>query len=220
VKTADGRETRWGAVVRSASPAFLTASGWSALHAHGIRTIIDLTNDGECWPDAAPRPGDIATVKIPLDPVDDTEFWDYWSQGLHGTPLYYRPYLDRYPERTARVASAIAHAEPGGVFVHCRTGRDRTGVITLLLLSFAGVAPEEIADDHARSHERLRPMFDRLGVADQEPMINAALENRGTTPRETLLATLDAFDAVEHLRLGGLGDNTVRALRTRLLATE
>jgi hypothetical protein len=37
-RAADGRETRWGAVVRSDSPERLTVAGWSALQAHGIRT--------------------------------------------------------------------------------------------------------------------------------------------------------------------------------------
>ena len=44
--TSDGRMTRWGAVVRSDTPARLTATGWSALYAYGIRTIITLRTDG------------------------------------------------------------------------------------------------------------------------------------------------------------------------------
>jgi hypothetical protein len=45
LRAAHGRETRSGAVVRGDSVDRLTATGWSALLEHGIRTIIDLRND-------------------------------------------------------------------------------------------------------------------------------------------------------------------------------
>jgi hypothetical protein len=46
LRTWNGRMTRWGAVVRSDTPAKLTAAGWSALYAYGIRTIISLRTYG------------------------------------------------------------------------------------------------------------------------------------------------------------------------------
>jgi protein-tyrosine phosphatase len=42
LNTSDGRQTRWGAVVRSDTPAKLTAAGWAALYAHDVRTVISL----------------------------------------------------------------------------------------------------------------------------------------------------------------------------------
>jgi hypothetical protein len=65
----------------------LTVTGWAALAAYGIRTIIDLRNDDEGKDDSAPRPTDVTTVHLPLDDLDDSEFWDYWGMGLPGTPL-------------------------------------------------------------------------------------------------------------------------------------
>jgi hypothetical protein len=47
LSTTDGRTTRWGAVARSERLDELTAAGWSALEAHGIRTIVDLRNHDE-----------------------------------------------------------------------------------------------------------------------------------------------------------------------------
>lgn len=218
LRTADGREIRWGALVRSASPAFLTEAGWAQLWEHGVRTVIDLTTEGELGPDLAPRPAELRTVRLPLDPTDDVEFWSHWGKGLHGTPLYHRPFLDRFPQLTARVAAAVAHAEPGGVLVHCSAGRDRTGIITLVLLRLAGVAVDDIVAEHLMSHESLRPMFARLGKPDQQPIIEAVLAEHGTTPEEALRRTLAGFDAESHLRSGGLTDDDVTALHDRLVA--
>ena len=57
LRTADGRRTRRGAAVRVDGLNRLTATGWAALWAHGVRTVIDLRNDDELvsWPDSTPR---------------------------------------------------------------------------------------------------------------------------------------------------------------------
>ncbi|NLU66852.1 tyrosine-protein phosphatase [Streptomyces sp. HNM0574] len=216
IPTRDGGALRTGALVRSDAVDRLTRRGWEALWAHGVRTVIDLRNDDELRPDAAPRPSALTTLHLPLDGVEDREFWDHWGDGRHGTPLYYRPFLDRFPERTARVAEAVAHAEPGGVLFHCRIGRDRTGLIALLLLLLAGAGPEAVAEDFERSTGRLAAYFAAQGVPDQAPDVAAALRRAGTTAREQILALATDFDAAAHLRQGGLDEHTLRALRARL----
>ncbi len=160
LRTGDGRETRWGAIVRADSLDHLTPSGWSALQAYGIRTVVDLRNDTEIPTDTGPRPTGLATVHVPLDDVEDTAFWQYcWDNDLDGSPLYYQPFLDRKAERCAAALAAIAQAAPGGVVFHCGIGRDRTGLISLLLLALVGVEPEEIAADYELSNARLGPAW-------------------------------------------------------------
>ena len=85
LSTCDGRATRWGAVVRSDNPFKLTAAGWSALHAHGIRTIVSLRSDGrtEDVPDTAPRPSDLTTVQVAVEYLTDAAFVQQWvASGL------------------------------------------------------------------------------------------------------------------------------------------
>jgi protein-tyrosine phosphatase len=200
---AGGRTTRWGAVVRGDAPDRLGDEGWAALRAHGIRTIVDLRNDDERPGEASGRPGDLTTVHLPLDGVEDTAFWDRWASGPQfGTPLYYRPHLDRFPERSARVIAAVARAEPGGVLVHCVGGRDRTGQIAMLLLALAGVDPEEIAADYALSPATEADDF---------------LGGEGTSARELIVSTLAGLDVAAQLRRGGLAEAELAAVRARLV---
>lgn len=49
---------------------------------------------------------------------------------------------------------AIAGAEPG-VLIHCAAGRDRTGLISTILLANAGVSPEDIFGDYASSVQEM-----------------------------------------------------------------
>lgn len=168
LRTTDGRETRWGRVVRADALDGLTAAGWAALSAYGVGTVIDLRNDDELSADVAPRPASVRTLRLPLDGSEDREFWNIWDSGPQfGTPLYYRPHLERFPERSAAVIAAIARAEPGGVAFHCGGGRDRAGQVTMLLLALVGVAPDDIATDYALSAERLPARYAARGEEDQ-----------------------------------------------------
>jgi hypothetical protein len=213
-----GGATRWGAIVRSDSMQNLEARGWEEVEAHGIRTVIDLRNEGEIGPDVAPRPASIETVNIPLDVTEDREFWDVWENGPQfATPLYYRPHLERFPERSAAVLRTIATAPPGGVAFHCQGGRDRAGQISMLVLALAGVEAEAIAADYTLSDERLRPLYLSRGDEDEAPKIAAFLRDRGTTATELIVELLAGFDVEAALRGAGLGEADLVALRGRLL---
>jgi hypothetical protein len=217
--TADGGVTRRGALVRSDALDKLTAAGWTALAGHGVRTIVDLRNPDERGPDAAPRPPSVTTIHLPLDVAEDREFWDVWQHGPQfGTPLYYRPHLERFPRRNAEVVAAIARAAPGGVVFHCQGGRDRAGQVALLVLTLAGVEPEAIAADYALSEERLRVTYAARGEPDPAPSLNGYLAQQGTTARRALLEVLDGLDLRAHLGAAGLSAGDVAALRRRLLA--
>jgi hypothetical protein len=192
-----GRTTRWRSLVRADSLDDLTPHGWAQVEAHGIRTIIDLRNDDERR-NLGARPASIDTIHIPLDGVDDREFWHGWASGPQfGTPLYYLPHLERFPERSAAVLSAIACARPGGVIFHCMGGRDRTGQIAMLVLAFCGASADTIAADYALSAGRLRALYVDRGEPDQAPILEAYLADRGETVRNVIARTLATFDFEE-----------------------
>ena len=202
------RELGRGAIVRADALDRLSAAGWAALEAHGVRTVIDLRNDDEVGADLAPRPPGLTTLHLPLDGVEDTEFWKDWhGRPEFGTPIYYRPFLDHFPERTAAVFTAIARAEPGGVAVHCGIGRDRTGLIAILLLALAGADADEIAADYALSEARVP--FGQVGTF---------YEDRGITPAGVIAELLAGLDVEAYLRGAGVSEADLAAIRGRLLS--
>lgn len=217
--TASGRVTRFGALIRSGDLRFVTPAGWQAAQAAGFRTIIDLRDDDEVRPGPPLlRAAGLDRIEVPLDDIQDVCFWRRLNEeGLNGTPLYYRPFLAAKPGRCAAALAAIARARPGGVIFHCTAGRDRTGLIALLLLALAGVRPSAIADDYALSAGQVGPLFAALDVPDSTTGIEAELRRRGTTARAAVLDALSGLDAAARLRAAGLRDTDITTLRSRLL---
>lgn len=199
--TRDGHLTRRGELIRSADPRLVTEAGWQAAAGAGVRTIIDLRNDDEIRPDAgpgltalggsarfaparsrAPVPRGIQTRHVPLDDIEDIAFWRYLNgQRLNGTPLYFRPFLERKAERCAAAVAAVAHAPAGGIIFHCGGGRDRTGLLALLLLALVDVEPDSIAADYELSTEprRRRALMAALGAADDTAVLPAGPRRQG-----------------------------------------
>jgi hypothetical protein len=216
--TRGGRRTRRGAFYRSAMLQLVTPEGWRQAHRDGVRTVVDLRNDDEAG-DPPTDPMGLTRVRVPLDGVEDTELWrSLREERLDGTPLYFMPFLARRPDRVAAVLTALARTAPGGVVFHCNGGRDRTGLITVLLLALADVEPEAIAEDYTLTVEPLRKLSALVGRPDEQPGIERVVAGRGTTAQESVSATLEELDAAAYLRGAGVAEGDLESLRARLVA--
>lgn len=222
--TADGRETRWGAIVRSDDLAALTAAGRAALVAYGVRTIIDLRRPAEAsdFPNPFANPGTdgVGYVPVPIldpsvDPVDEQE--------PDSLAHAYQSMLDRFGRRVRAVLTAIADAPDGGVLVHCVGGKDRTGLVSALLLEVAGVERETVAADYALSAEYLMPrekeyLRNGPGERAERERIVAKYSPRAEVMLETLAHLDHRYGGAEpYLRDAGVRPDDIVSIRRRLL---
>ena len=214
IRLGDGSATRVGAVLRSDSVDRLNETGWARLWDYGVRTILDLRNDEEIGSDAVQAPAGLARVRLPLDGIEDDIFWGEWGDGRHGAPLYFRPFLDRFPRRIAAVLTEIAEASPGGILFHCRLGRDRTGLISLLLLALCGAPDAEIVRDYLLTAPRLHPLLASLGESAAD--VEDTLARHGVTAESVVLELLASLNVSEYLRDAGMSHTTIARLRSRL----
>ena len=201
----DGRKTRWGALVRSDDPFKLTSKGWEALLAHGIRTIITLSTEGktEYKIDMQMLPSGVEVVSVAIEDLGDREFLQKWAiTDLWCTPLYYQDALRRWPERHAEVVASFAQAQTGGVLIHCSRGIDRTGIITLLLLTLVGVVAEDIVADYELS---------------SDPERDEILRAHETSSRKVILETIANLNVKTYLLEAGLSPEDLETARERLL---
>jgi len=117
-----------------------------AAWAHGVRTVVDLRNADEYVPDARRgrrayhRAGTAGagrhTVLRALEKIDNLS-----------SPLYF-PRCSGAPGAGGHRRAGDRQRRPGCVVFHCAGGKDRTGLLALVLLTLAGAAPEEIIADY------------------------------------------------------------------------
>lgn len=206
-----------GAVVRMEATTRLTAAGWASAWDYGVRTVLDLCAEDEAEPDQAPRPAGVTTVRVPLDPEPGTPFHDHWAPIDNlASPLYLPALLAEYPDRVVAAVRAIATAAPGCVVVHCGGGKDRTGLIALVLLALADAGADEIVADYLLTFERMRERYAALGVRDQLVSVTGTLARYGTTIEASLHSTIAALKMPDYLLDNGLSDAELAALDARL----
>ena len=71
-----------------------------------------------------------------------------WFRGMHGLYLHT---LDEHQSNFREVFHTMATYEGGAVLYHCTSGKDRTGMVTAVLLDLAGVSRDAIVRDYAIS---------------------------------------------------------------------
>ena len=208
---------RPGAVVRMEQPRRLSEAGWAAVWEYGVRTVVDLRDPSEYEPERAPRPEGIATVRVPLDPVA-TPFYERWTKiDSFASPLYFPAMLAEHPEPVIAAVRAIASAAPGCVVFHCAGGKDRTGLLALVLLTLAAATPDEIIADYLLAYERMKQRYDEIGVPDQLAAVTELLASHGTTIEASLTSTISSLAMPDFLLRNGLSGTELAALRTRLM---
>jgi protein-tyrosine phosphatase len=207
----------------------LTEAGWQAALDYGIRRVIDLRFAGES-PDEDDAHADVEVVAISLFGAHDPDAAKAFEDRLLVTDdigavfaAGYIRTLERAPRRIADVMTAVADAnEDHGVLIHCFAGKDRTGIVTALLLDVAEVPDETIAADYAASAANMGGLFDAWVAearddAERTTRLRSALSPAGTM--EAVLAWLDgAGGSRAYLANAGLTAGQIDRLERRLVA--
>lgn len=228
--TADRDETRFGSIVRSDSVHQLSDEGWRALVDHGVRTVIDLRGDHE-REDDPPAELPVEVIRVPFMEASEQE-WDEIAEELEAasaaapddataTRDVYLIFLERFADNVAASLRAVAGAPEGGVVIHCVGGKDRTGLLTALLLHLAGVPDDEIAADYALSEERLLPRhqawFDAAETDEELERLRRIAQSPAASMTGVFAELERRYGSVDgYLRHIGLTDQELDQVRARL----
>jgi protein-tyrosine phosphatase len=108
------------------------------------------------------------------------------------------------------------------VVVHCYVGKDRTGVVSALLLRLAGVTADAVAADYALSAGRVGPLVSGW-IEEADDDVERDFRRRiSGAPREGMAQTLAGFEerwggAESYLRTAGLSNRDLVRIRDRLV---
>jgi protein-tyrosine phosphatase len=163
LRIGDHTQTRFGMLYRSDAFADVTVADIDfLLDELEVRRVIDLRADRERDADEV-RPFAGREVEYRDRPIDGG-IDNAIETAAAGERLAYR-YLGYLDHARESVASAVKDlAEPGSppTIVHCRAGKDRTGVVIAVVLCLLGVDNQTIARDYALTSIGMPKILARL----------------------------------------------------------
>lgn len=178
--TQSGKHVRWKTVYRSGELSGLTPSGCAAYQALGIRRLIDFRNRLSTSPlFGGDAPCVISTTPATLLPVR-------METRALTAPVYVQCVAENAADY-ARAFALLADASNLPMLYHCAAGKDRSGIMTALLLALLGVDRETIVADYMLSNHvysdevEARNIIDVLEEADRQGGIETYLENIGVS---------------------------------------
>jgi len=218
----DATRTRWRTLFRADGLGELTEADLEVVRALGIRTVIDLRSGDELERgrfdvDAHP----VTFHHFPfIEQLPDAEEFER-RPGLLGTQ-----YLEMIDGAGPQILGALeALAQPGALpaVFHCTAGKDRTGVLSAIVLSLLGVDEPTVVADYALSGEAMLRL--RAKLVRKYPEGREAIENMGEvfsadpSQMEQLLDHVRAEHGSVGAYVEGLGAPTglVERLRASLL---
>jgi protein-tyrosine phosphatase len=163
-RTEDGLEVGWRRLFRADGLNRLSEADHAQLRHLGVNTVVDLRTVDEAeqrgrFPvDQVP----VRYVDLPLTDVLPTlEEMPSWREASYVAERYSLMVSEGSPALTGAFA-ALASQDALPAIVHCSAGKDRTGVISALVLAFLGVPDEVIVEDYALSGPAMERLLDRL----------------------------------------------------------
>jgi protein-tyrosine phosphatase len=220
--TRDGRAVRWGQLFRSDALHLLTPEDVARLRSElGIGTIIDLRSSAELSSEGRGRLLDepIAFHHIPLFDGDQRRTAPGPQDSL--ADIYFL-LAEFARDPIARVIRVLADAPAPAVY-HCAAGKDRTGLISAVLLGLLDVEEELIIADYALSSANIDAIMERLlGAEGYRTMLWQLPPDTMHALPETMQGFLSRIDdkygsMAGYARDIGVDEQTVAELRQKLL---
>lgn len=177
----------------------LTAGDMQLLRDYGVARIIDLRTEMEIAKAPDPHIEGIAYCSYPLfDGVQSQNLMGNLPESLEAM---YKALLNKSGTMLAAVLRDMAAHHTQTILFHCTAGKDRTGVLAMLLLQLAGVSPQDIIADYACTEVYMKEIFDRQ--KEQLRRILGAevpgnlLESPASTMTETLTYLQEKYRGAE-----------------------
>lgn len=213
--------TAWRRILRADGLHRLAPAGIEAIVAAGVTTVIDLRHADELAHQPNPFAGHDGVAYHNVSLLEGLAP-DLLQDGDVLLALY-KLALSQRQQALAEVLRIIADAPAGTVLFHCTAGKDRTGIVSALLLGIAGVEAGVIVEDYALTAALIAPMVEELVAGALARGADASSFRRllASEPA-TMVATLAFIEAEfgslpAYLRHIGLDVATTNRLRNRLL---
>lgn len=204
--------TKFGRFIRCGTVDRPTENDIKKLKELNVTTVIDLRGDYEFQG----RPNDIERLTENARHISLYELNVAEAKNIKITiTKVYEYIIDGYKENIYSALKAVADAPDGAVLYHCFLGKDRTGILTMLLLTVAGVSEDDIVADYQLTYTYLENYMQTHAETlwDTEPEMHYSLPQ---TMRSLLTYIKEKYGSVEdYIRQIGIGDEDIEKIRKR-----
>lgn len=219
--TVYGAKTAKGRLLRSDALHYLTRNDVETLFNYGVRWVIDLRGEAEQKRHPDPFDGFPAVSGFHFPMFDRLPTEDGAGREAGTLAELYIALLEDAKPSFLNTMRAISRVKYGCVLFHCTAGKDRTGMVAMLLLMLAGVPDEVVITDYRSSCDNMAAIFARQklemhlnGLYVNEPLFRSS--------RADIEAAMEHVynrygDAESYLRDIGCAQQEIDALYTILL---
>ncbi|MDQ0067511.1 tyrosine-protein phosphatase [Chryseobacterium lathyri] len=176
IKNTEGRTLKAGKLYRSGHLHKLKKRSFKEIQSLGIKEVIDLRNSKEISDKPDQLPDGIIYKKYSAFADEGDQLTQARKLVLKGKVNssdadkrmidFYREYVTENPEVIRKIITEILESEQP-VLYHCTAGKDRTGIITALILAILKFDKETIYNDYLLSNNyRKKLVMKRLSLAD------------------------------------------------------
>ena len=221
--TVDDRYVRTGMVFRSGALHALTDADRERLRALGVRVAVDLRPPEEQAAEPTNAPF-LRIVHVPLMRGERTSDPSALANGDgYLRDRYVEIVLDRAPDIGA-IFRSFVRADGLPAVIHCAAGKDRTGVVSAVLLLALGVEESTVLDDYELTSEyaaaaRVEELTSKLSGSGLPPAVVAGLLGTSRSGLANAIALLrDEYGTIEDylVSAAGVTQTDLTTLRERL----
>ena len=206
------KKVKYGKLIRSNLPIAITKEDINILKEMGIKIVIDLRSKEE--------------INEKVSVFEDDVFFDILNYEIYGgrkvpdspkkVPISYMQMLEG-KNSIYQIFKELAKAEHGIIYF-CNAGKDRTGVVTALILMTLGVKKEDIVSDYILSKDYLGNRLNELS----KKFKNENMKEIITPKTEYMEQFLQYFEQKyvninQYLHEIGITDNDINQIREKYI---
>ena len=153
----EGGQTAYHRFLRADDISELSESDIQFLLRYGVTSVLDLRSDGEVCrkPDVLAGVSGVLWKNVPFLRGEAGDMSRYAGEGAVADlgEMYLQLLEDR--EKIKEIFTFIADVQEGCLLFHCAGGKDRTGVLALLLMMLAGADKQDCMTNYGQSYVNL-----------------------------------------------------------------
>lgn len=209
-RTKDGGYTPCHKLIRSDAPKELSEKDMAYLLDRQITTVIDMRGEADVrkMPNPIRENPQFRYYNIPIEEGSSI------PESTFAVPGSYMKIAAA--ENMRQVFKQIALA-PGGVLFHCSAGKDRTGVVSAILLLLAGVSDENIIENYMLTREYNQKRFALAKQKFPNIDINIIIPHTEYMARFLTLFREKYRNPVSYLRTIGVVSEEIERLKGKLI---